>query len=136
MGPQSDPGVVPRLTSQLFDAAAAQGTVEFRVSASYLEIYNEVLRDLLNPAPRKKPLYIHQHVKLGVYVPHLSEVAVTSHEDCMKLLDFGSKVRATAQTNMNSASSRSHSVFTMRLTQVFPGGKIRNSSVHLCDLAG
>jgi hypothetical protein len=136
MGPATDPGIVPRLAEALFATEAKAEGTEFRVSASYLEIYNEVLKDLLNPNPRKKPLYIHQHVKLGVYVPHLSEAAVTCYDDCLKLLDFGNKVRATAQTNMNSRSSRSHSVFTMRIQQVYENGATRHSTLNLIDLAG
>jgi len=140
MGPTSNPGVIPRLAKQLFQTidhdTREEPASEIRVTMSFLEIYNEELKDLLDPRPKKKKLYVHQHPKLGVYVPHLTEAATESAEDCFRLLDFGAKIRATAQTNMNSTSSRSHSVLTLRITQVFGNGKIRNSNVHLCDLAG
>jgi len=140
MGPTSNPGVIPRLAKQLFQTidhdTREEPASEIRVTMSFLEIYNEELKDLLDPLPQKKKLYVHQHPKLGVYVPHLTEAATESAEDCFRLLDFGAKIRATAQTNMNSTSSRSHSVLTLRITQVFGNGKIRNSNVHLCDLAG
>lgn len=141
MGPDSNPGVIPRLTRSLFAAVEKDPRVddpakEIRISMSFLEIYNEELKDLLDPRPRQKKLYVHNHPKMGVYVPHLTEAAATSAAECLRLMDFGAKIRATAQTCMNSTSSRSHSVLTLRVTQVFPNGKIRNSSVNLCDLAG
>eukprot|EP00392_Amoebophrya_sp_AT5.2_P002487 g2492.t1 len=108
---------------------------DFRVTVSFLEIYNETLRDLLNPAPRKKPLYVHQHPKLGVYVPWLTEAPVTSHNEAMSRLDFGAKIRATAQTCMNSQSSRSHSLFIVRITRTVDK-LIYSSSINLIDLAG
>lgn len=140
MGPENNPGIIPRLTAQLFEIydqdEREEPASEMRISLSFLEIYNEELKDLLDPRPRQKKLYVHQHPKLGVYVPHLTEAAATSAVECARLMDFGAKIRATAQTNMNSTSSRSHSVLTLRITQVFSSGKIRNSSVNLCDLAG
>lgn len=140
MGPDNNPGVIPQLMGRLFevvdDDPRETPADEMRITLSFLEIYNEEIKDLLDPRPRTKKLYVHQHPKMGIYVPHLTEAAVTHTAECMRLLDFGAKVRATAQTNMNSTSSRSHSVLTLRLTQVFPGGTLRNSSVNLCDLAG
>eukprot|EP00440_Ansanella_granifera_P003540 gb/GFBE01003839.1/.p1 GENE.gb/GFBE01003839.1/~~gb/GFBE01003839.1/.p1 ORF type:complete len:767 (+),score=184.13 gb/GFBE01003839.1/:1-2301(+) len=140
MGPEEDPGIIPRLTEELMalvgNDTREEPTSEMRVTLSFLEIYNEEIKDLLDPRPRQKRLYVHQHPKLGVYVPHLTEAAATSVAECARLLDFGHKIRATAQTNMNSTSSRSHSVLTLRVTQVFPNGVMRNSSVNLCDLAG
>ena len=52
-----------------------------------------------------------------MYVPHLYEAPVSDADDVMSRLDFGAKIRATAQTNMNSQSSRSHSLFIMRVTK-------------------
>lgn len=139
LGSERDPGIVPRLTTDLFEQGNAQSD-EMRVSASFLEIYNESLKDLLNPdLKRKKPLYVHQHPQLGVYVPHLSEEAVVSHGECMALLDFGNKIRATSQTNMNSTSSRSHALFILRITSPIQDGqhrRIRSSTLNLIDLAG
>jgi len=138
MGNESNPGVIPRLINRLFEVVDSETreASEMRISVSFLEIYNEELKDLLDPRPRPKKLYVHQHPKLGVYVPHLTEAAAENAAECARWLDFGAKIRATAQTNMNSTSSRSHSVLTLRITQVFPSGKIRNSNAHLCDLAG
>eukprot|EP00435_Cladocopium_sp_Y103_P072380 s48_g40.t1 len=78
LGHERDPGLIPRLPAPKME-------------------------DLLNPQMKgRKPLYVHQHPQLGVYVPHLTEAPVGSHDECMALLDFGSKIRATSQTNMNS----------------------------------
>mmetsp|Transcript_2583 Transcript_2583/g.6593 ORF Transcript_2583/g.6593 Transcript_2583/m.6593 type:complete len:754 (-) Transcript_2583:4-2265(-) len=140
MGTNERPGVIPQLIERLFQVVTKdtrqEPASEMRVCMSFLEIYNEELKDLLDPSPRTKKLYVHQHPKLGVYVPNLTEAALTGEEECHRLLAFGAKIRATAQTNMNSTSSRSHSVLTLRMTQIFPDGKIRNSSINLCDLAG
>ncbi|CAD7928151.1 unnamed protein product [Amoebophrya sp. A120] len=132
IGPETDEGLIPRVSRELFAKADVE---DFRVTVSFLEIYNEQLRDLLNPAPRKKPLYVHQHPKLGVYVPHLTEAPVTDHAEAMSRLDFGAKIRATAQTCMNSQSSRSHSLFIVRMTRTAEK-VIYSSSINLIDLAG
>lgn len=140
-GPEDDPGVIPRLAYELFHTMAGHVTQEepaqeLRVSMSLLEIYNEEIRDLLDPRPKQKKLFVHHHPKLGVHVPNLTEAVVTDAAVCKRMMDFGAKMRATAQTNMNSTSSRSHLLMTMRLTQVFADGRIRHSGVNVCDLAG
>lgn len=140
MGPESNPGIIPRITQRLFEVVDSDQrddpASEMRTTVSFLEIYNEEIKDLLDPRPKPKKLYVHQHPKLGIYVPHLTEAAALSTAECLRLFSFGAKIRATAQTNMNSTSSRSHSVLTLRITQMFATGKMRNSSVNLCDLAG
>lgn len=139
LGAERDPGLIPRLTASLFDRGPKECD-DLRVSASFLEIYNEQLKDLLCAEIKgRKPLYVHQHPQLGVYVPHLTEAPVSSHDECMALLDFGSKIRATSQTNMNSTSSRSHALFILRIA--FPIKDvartiIRSSTLNLIDLAG
>ncbi|CAD7928765.1 unnamed protein product [Amoebophrya sp. A25] len=130
IGPEEDEGLIPRVSRDLPWAME-----DFRVTVSFLEIYNESLRDLLNPAVRKKPLYVHQHPKLGIYVPHLHEAPVTDHQEAMSRLDFGAKIRATASTCMNNQSSRSHSLFIVRMTRNVEK-VIITSSINLIDLAG
>ena len=102
----------------------SQDTVE----VSYLEIYNERVRDLFNPdlKPRKSggpsskrsSLRIRAHPKKGVYVENLSSMAVCSYEEIERLLVRGSKARTVASTNMNDASSRSHAVFQIVFRQL------------------
>lgn len=87
-----------------------------QVEVSYMEIYCERVRDLLNPK-NKGNLKVREHPLLGPYVEDLSKLAVTSYEDIHDLIDEGNKARTVAATNMNETSSRSHAVFTIFFTQ-------------------
>jgi hypothetical protein len=115
---------------------------EFLVTVSYLELYNEVIYDLLNPkdSGKDKGLKVRQHPKLGVYVEGLMELVVTSEEEISKRMAEGNAVRHTAATKMNARSSRSHSVFTIKVEQKEKSGSEDASSlfsrINLVDLAG
>lgn len=87
-----------------------------QVEVSYMEIYCERVRDLLNPK-NKSNLRVREHPLLGPYVEDLSKLAVTSYQDIHDLIDEGNKARTVAATNMNETSSRSHAVFTIFFTQ-------------------
>ena len=80
------------------------------IRASYLEIYNEEIRDLLAKNPKNK-LDLHEKPDSGVYVRDLSFFAVKSVEEIEDVLKIGMKNRSTGATNMNAVSSRSHSLF-------------------------
>ncbi|KAJ1563060.1 kinesin-like protein Klp8, partial [Cladochytrium tenue] len=80
------------------------------------KIYNERVRDLLNPA-NKNNLRVREHPQLGPYVEDLSKLVVTSFESVERLMDIGNKARIVASTNMNETSSRSHAIFSLVLTQ-------------------
>ena len=69
-----------------------------------MEIYNEVIRDLLNPS--EKQLKVREHPKLGIYVEHLAELVVTSANEIASLLDQGNQVKQVAATNMNDRSCK------------------------------
>uniref|UniRef100_A0A914C1N4 Kinesin motor domain-containing protein n=1 Tax=Acrobeloides nanus TaxID=290746 RepID=A0A914C1N4_9BILA len=107
-----------------------------------MEIYNEKVRDLLDPkSSNKRNLKVREHTILGPMVDGLSVLAVSSFEQIARLIDEGNKCRTVAATNMNTESSRSHAVFTIRLTQIvsdlqndFSGEKV--SKISLVDLAG
>ena len=88
---------------------------QYSVEVSYMEIYCERVRDLLNPN-NKGNLRVREHPLLGPYVEDLSKLAVTSFEDILELMDEGNKARTVAATNMNETSSRSHAVFTIIFT--------------------
>ena len=81
----------------------------FMVRASYLQIYNEVISDLLKQ--ERTSLAIREDKKRGVFVEGLSEWAVRTPTEIYKLLEKGAIARATASTRMNELSSRSHAVF-------------------------
>ncbi|KAJ3233197.1 kinesin-like protein Klp8 [Chytriomyces hyalinus] len=123
MGPESQndqdsKGIIPRICEDLFRRIAANGDKDkkFDISVSYMEIYNEKVRDLLNSAS-KSNLRVREHPTLGPYVEDLSRLVVTSYGQIEKLMELGNKARTVASTNMNETSSRSHAVFTVHVTQ-------------------
>ncbi|KAG0367961.1 kinesin-like protein Klp8 [Gamsiella multidivaricata] len=118
MGYGEDRGIIPLSCSELFRRIEANKdpTLSYRVEVSYMEIYCERVRDLLNPK-NKGHLKVREHPSLGPYVEDLSKLMVTSFQDIENLMDEGNKARTVAATNMNETSSRSHAVFTVLLTQ-------------------
>ncbi|KAI8373349.1 hypothetical protein BD560DRAFT_394703 [Blakeslea trispora] len=118
MGYGEDKGIIPKTCLELFNRIAVNtvDNLTYRVEVSYIEIYNEKVRDLLNPK-NKGNLKVREHPSLGPYVEDLSRLVVTSFEDINHLMDEGNKARTVAATNMNETSSRSHAVFTVFLTQ-------------------
>ncbi|KAF7728115.1 kinesin-like protein Klp8 [Apophysomyces ossiformis] len=117
MGYGADKGIIPRTCSDLFDRISRETTdaLTFQVEVTYIEIYNEKVRDLLNPK-NKSNLRVREHPTLGPYVEDLSRLAVGSFGDIDYLMNEGNKARTVAATNMNATSSRSHAVFTLFLT--------------------
>ncbi|CAJ0566193.1 unnamed protein product, partial [Mesorhabditis spiculigera] len=106
-----------RLCNDLFGRIGNNnGEVQYSVEVSYMEIYCERVRDLLNPNSSGN-LRVREHPLLGPYVDDLTKLAVQNYEDIVNLMDEGNKARTVAATNMNSTSSRSHAVFTIVLTQ-------------------
>ncbi|OAQ29485.1 kinesin-domain-containing protein [Linnemannia elongata AG-77] len=118
MGYGEDRGIIPLSCHELFRRIEANTdpTLSYRVEVSYMEIYCERVRDLLNPK-NKGHLKVREHPSLGPYVEDLSKLMVTSFKDIENLMDEGNKARTVAATNMNETSSRSHAVFTVLLTQ-------------------
>ena len=105
---------------------------------SYLEIYNEKVRDLLNPS-EKKALKVREHASLGPYVDGLVKTIVSTSTEINEIIEEGGKSRTIASTNMNSESSRSHSVFTVNIVQEEKSGALvgeKVSRLSLVDLAG
>ncbi|KAI7901224.1 uncharacterized protein BX663DRAFT_553457 [Cokeromyces recurvatus] len=142
VGYGEDKGITPRTCLELFERIKSKksDTLDFQVEVSYIEIYNEKVRDLLNPR-NKNNLKVREHPVLGPYVQNLSRLAVNSFEKIEQLMDEGNKARTVAATNMNETSSRSHAVFTIFLTQkvLDPSTKQTTEKVariSLVDLAG
>ncbi|XP_054637395.1 kinesin-like protein KIF13A isoform X2 [Dunckerocampus dactyliophorus] len=143
MGNGEQPGLIPRLCCSLFERVHidANEAHTFKVEVSYMEIYNEKVRDLLDPKGSRQSLKVREHKVLGPYVDGLSQLAVTSFEDIEVLMSEGNKSRTVAATNMNEESSRSHAVFSIIVTQTLydlqsgnSGEKV--SKMSLVDLAG
>ncbi|XP_017782676.1 PREDICTED: kinesin-like protein unc-104 isoform X6 [Nicrophorus vespilloides] len=120
MGKQEDgqEGIIPQICKDLFTKIRKNtaADMKYSVEVSYMEIYCERVRDLLNPK-NKGNLRVREHPLLGPYVEDLSKLAVTSYQDIHDLIDEGNKARTVAATNMNETSSRSHAVFTIFFTQ-------------------
>nr|XP_020487904.1 kinesin-like protein KIF1B isoform X11 [Labrus bergylta] len=145
MGKQEEgqEGIIPMLCEDLFEKINEEGNKEelsYSVEVSYMEIYCERVRDLLNPK-NKGNLRVREHPLLGPYVEDLSKLAVTSYTDIADLMDAGNKARTVAATNMNETSSRSHAVFTIVFTQKKHDSETdlsteKVSKISLVDLAG
>ena len=113
-GVEGDPflqGIMPRSFTDVFCRIENDSVeTQFLVRASYLEIYNEEIRDLLSKNPKNK-LDLHEKPDSGVYVKDLSFFAVKGVEEINDILKIGMKNRSMGSTNMNATSSRSHSLF-------------------------
>ncbi|CDQ92779.1 unnamed protein product [Oncorhynchus mykiss] len=118
MGSVDSPGLIPRLCSSLFDRTLLEQREGegFTIEVSYMEIYNEKVRDLLDPKGSRQALRVREHKVLGPYVDGLSRLAVANYKDIESLMSEGNKSRTVAATNMNEESSRSHAVFNIILT--------------------
>ena len=104
-------GIMPRAFQDVFRQIEADSEqTQFLIRASYLEIYNEEVRDLLSKNPKNK-LDLHETPDKGVYVKDLSFFAVKNVNEINDVMKIGTKNRSTASTNMNDTSSRSHSLF-------------------------
>ncbi|PIO22595.1 hypothetical protein AB205_0085660, partial [Aquarana catesbeiana] len=140
MGTEDQPGIVPKICSALFNKES-NDLETIRIEASYFEIYNEKVRDLLRSEEKQGKLRVREDRLLGPYVEELSCHAVQSYEEIKLMLDQGNKQRAIAETKMNEQSSRSHSILTLTVTQICndpKSGASRElvSKVSLVDLAG
>ncbi|XP_076191170.1 kinesin-like protein KIF16B isoform X5 [Aptenodytes patagonicus] len=143
MGNAGDAGLIPRICEGLFSKISEKtkrNEVSFRTEVSYLEIYNERVRDLLRRKSSKtNNLRIREHPKEGPYVEDLSKHLVQNYTDVEELMDAGNINRTTAATGMNDVSSRSHAIFTINFTQAKFDSEMpceTVSKIHLVDLAG
>uniref|UniRef100_A0A8C8G518 Kinesin motor domain-containing protein n=1 Tax=Oncorhynchus tshawytscha TaxID=74940 RepID=A0A8C8G518_ONCTS len=143
MGNPGDAGLIPRICEGLFSRIAGMtrwDEASFRTEVSYLEIYNERVRDLLRrKSTQTYNLRVREHPKDGPYVEDLSKHLVQNYHDVEELMEAGNINRTTAATGMNDTSSRSHAIFTINFTQAkfdaeMPCETI--SKIHLVDLAG
>lgn len=129
-------GIIPRIVEQMFASILqSPGNIEYTVRVSYMEIYMEKIRDLL--VPHNDNLPVHEEKSRGVYVKGLLEVYVSSVQEVFEVMRRGGAARATAATNMNQESSRSHSIFVITITQKnVETGSAKSGQLFLVDLAG
>uniref|UniRef100_A0A8B9GYG9 Kinesin family member 21A n=1 Tax=Astyanax mexicanus TaxID=7994 RepID=A0A8B9GYG9_ASTMX len=131
--PDDELGIIPRAVSHLFkgieqrrQAATDQGrpVPEFKISAQFLELYNEEVLDLfdstrdLEARKQKSHIKIHEDATGGIYTVGVTTRTVSSEAEMMQCLKLGALSRTTASTQMNVQSSRSHAIFTIHLCQV------------------
>lgn len=143
MGYGEEAGVIPKICQNMFERIKdfqKDKNLTYTVEVSYLEIYNERVRDLLNPAT-KGNLKVREHPSTGPYVEDLAKLAVRSFKEIEHLMDEGNKARTVAATSMNETSSRSHAVFTLTVTQKRHDVETRMDTekvakISLVDLAG
>lgn len=109
--------------------------IEFSIKVSFVEIYNEKIKDLLDP--RKTDLKIHENKQLGVHVGGMTESYVGNEEEVYQIIKVGNENRSIAATKMNAESSRSHSVFILQVEQKnLTDFSSKTGKIYLVDLAG
>lgn len=128
-------GIIPRAFEQIWSHINRADNQTFMVTASYMEIYMEELRDLLKP--NAKPLELREREHCGVFVPNLHSVLCKNVNEMMDVMNQGNKNRTTGKTNMNEHSSRSHAIFSIKIEMCDQDtNKVNVGKLNLIDLAG
>lgn len=144
VGYGANKGIVPIFCEEIFvginEKKEAGDTAQFEVMFSMLEIYNEKVRDLLNPSNKKGGLKVRQHPKKGFYAEGLKTVPVSAYTDIEQRMEEGTTNRTVAATNMNATSSRAHTIvgvtFTQKRKNEAGEETAKTSLINLVDLAG
>ncbi|KAJ2736374.1 hypothetical protein IW152_000934 [Coemansia sp. BCRC 34962] len=110
-GSGTELGIIKLAVRNMFDIADSDSSREYLIRVSFLEIYNEILRDLLEPS--KTNLKIHENTKREIYVGNLTQHVVSNADEVEYILRKGDSNRQVAGTNMNERSSRSHTIFSI-----------------------
>ncbi|KAJ8610847.1 hypothetical protein CTAYLR_006466 [Chrysophaeum taylorii] len=140
-------GLIPRINASIFDRIKAEQkeheSRRFLVQMSFFEIYNEIIYDLLDPSPRKDKekaggLQVKEHPVLGIHVKGLQQIVASDAVKVSELMELGGRNRTVGATQMNSESSRSHSICLLMLHQKDTADESRNvyAKLNLVDLAG
>ena len=127
-GTPSNPGIIPLAVRDIFAYIRAHGKKEFLLRASYIEIYNEQLKDLLAPETAGQ-VKVRQDEKKRFFVSPLREEVVTTEQGVAQLLARGEQNRHTGQTDFNNRSSRSHTVFQMVSWRLLVGEALPDNSL-------
>uniref|UniRef100_A0A8C5IZK0 Kinesin-like protein n=1 Tax=Junco hyemalis TaxID=40217 RepID=A0A8C5IZK0_JUNHY len=132
-------GIIPSAFEHIFTHISRSQNQQYLVRASYLEIYQEEIRDLLAKDQSKK-LELKENPETGVYIKDLSSFVTKNVKEIEHVMNLGSQTRSVGSTNMNEHSSRSHAIFliTIECSERGPDGEehIRVGKLNLVDLAG
>ena len=128
-------GIIPRSTLTIFQLIndGIKKGIKFSIKCSYLEVYNESIKDLITKPPHLN-LKIREYPNIGMVVMGLEETYVSTPEEIFKLLAIGTENRMVSSTNQNQRSSRSHTVFIINVEQKFFDGSQKISKLNLVDL--
>ncbi|XP_057578335.1 kinesin-like protein KIF27 isoform X4 [Hippopotamus amphibius kiboko] len=140
-------GIIPRAIQEIFQNISEKPSIDFKIKVSYIEVYKEDLRDLLELETSMKDLHIREDEKGNTVIVGAKECQVESTDEVMSLLEMGNAARHTSTTQMNEHSSRSHAIFTISLCQVEKNREAAEdgswysrrhvvSKFHFVDLAG
>ncbi|KAG7581615.1 Kinesin motor domain [Arabidopsis suecica] len=130
-GDQRSPGIIPLAVKDAFSIIQETPNREFLLRISYMEIYNEVFNDLLNPAGQNLRI---REDKQGTFVEGIKEEVVLSPAHALSLIAAGEEQRHVGSTNFNLLSSRSHTIFTLTIESSPLGDKSKGEAVHLSQL--
>ncbi|XP_057404760.1 kinesin-like protein KIF27 isoform X4 [Balaenoptera acutorostrata] len=140
-------GIIPRAIQEIFQNISENLSIDSKIKVSYIEVYKEDLRDLLELETSMKDLHIREDEKGNTVIVGAKECQVESADEVMSLLEMGNAARHTGTTQMNEHSSRSHAIFTISLRQVAKNKETAEdgswyshqhivSKFHFVDLAG
>ncbi|XP_071437170.1 kinesin-like protein KIF27 isoform X2 [Pithys albifrons albifrons] len=138
-------GIIPRAIQELFQLISENRNISFHVKVSYVEVYKEELRDLLELETSVKELHIQEDGKGNTVIVGAKEFQVECADEVISLLESGNAARHTGSTQMNEHSSRSHAIFTISICQKQSAESQKNtdaardlitSKFHFVDLAG
>ncbi|XP_062936314.1 kinesin-like protein KIF27 isoform X3 [Cynocephalus volans] len=140
-------GIIPRAIQEIFQNISENPSIDFSIKVSYIEVYKEDLRDLLELETSMKDLHIREDEKGNTVIFGAKECHVENADEVMSLLEMGNAARHTGTTQMNEHSSRSHAIFTISIRQVKKNMEAAEdgswyshchivSKFHFVDLAG
>jgi kinesin family protein 18/19 len=140
LGEAGAPGVMPAAVAEVMAAARNDDECEYSFGVTYVEIYNEKVKDLLNPHAAAD-LEVREDARQGTHIQGAVERKVSSEVEIMEYMQAGSMYRTTEATNCNEVSSRSHAVLQLSVKAIHRfgeggGKKKRQSKLSLIDLAG
>ncbi|XP_078252313.1 kinesin-like protein KIF27 isoform X2 [Rhinoraja longicauda] len=113
-------GIIPRAINEIFQNIMENDNLDFNVKVSYIEVYKEELRDLLELQSTSKDIHIREDEKGNTVIIGAKECVIETPDEMISLLESGNAARHTGTTQMNEHSSRSHAIFTMYLNQKRP----------------